>query len=58
MIDACAFIGLPLNFRNKLEIYPPTVKEVLTVPRYGIYQHIFTITAEDIMDYMRKDGYD
>lgn len=58
MINACAFIGLPLNFHNKLEIYPPTVKDVLTVPRYGMYQHIFTITAEDIMDQMRKDGYD
>ena len=58
MINARAFIGAPLNFNNKLDIYPPTIQEVLTNPMFGIYQQIFFITAEDIMDQMRKDGYD
>lgn len=56
MTDIRAFIGAPLNFNNKLNIYPPSVREIITNPKFGIFQQIFTITAEDIMDSFKKDG--
>jgi len=30
MIDARVLIGLPIKFKNKFEVYPPTVREVLS----------------------------
>ena len=54
MTNIAAFIGEPLNFKNKLNIYPPSVREVITNPNFGMYQKIFTITQEDIQDELRK----
>jgi hypothetical protein len=48
MTDIRAFIGAPLNFKNKLNIYPPSVREVVTNPKFGMYAKILTITQEDI----------
>jgi hypothetical protein len=48
MTDIRAFIGAPLNFKNKLNIYPPSVREVVTNPKFGMYSRILTITQEDI----------
>ena len=56
MIDIRAFIGAPLNFKNKLNIYPPSVREVVTNPKFGIYQQLFMLTQEDITDNLRKEG--
>ena len=56
MTNIAAFIGAPLNFKNKLFIYPPTVKEVVTNPKFGMYSTIFTITQEDIQDELKKNG--
>ena len=56
MINIAAFIGEPLNFKNKIWIYPPTVREVTTNPKFSIYQSILTITAEDIQDEFKKAG--
>ena len=56
MTNIAAFIGAPLNFKNKLFIYPPTVKEVATNPKFGMYSTIFTITQEDIQDELKKNG--
>ena len=56
MTDIRAFIGAPLNFKNKLNIYPPSVREVITNPKFGMYQKILTITQEDIQDELKKSG--
>jgi hypothetical protein len=44
MINPIAFIGEPLNFGKLCKIYPPTIKEVLTMPRFGQYKKLLTIT--------------
>ena len=56
MTDIRAFIGAPLNFKNKLNIYPPSVREVITNPQFGNYHSILCTTEEDIRDQLKKDG--
>ena len=56
MIDIRAFIGAPLNFRNKLNIYPPSVREVVTNSKFGMYAKILTFSQEDIQDELKKSG--
>lgn len=56
MIDPTVFIAAPANFRGLCLIYPPTVREVVTNPNFGIYQKILTITAEDLKDEAVKEG--
>ena len=48
MPNIAVFIGEPLNFKDKIKIYPPSLREVITNPKFGIYQKILTITQEDI----------
>ena len=55
MIDPAVFIAAPTNFRGLCLIYPPTVREVVTNPNFGVYQKILTITAEDIKDEAAKE---
>ena len=50
MINPATFIGRPLNFRYRCKIYPPTVEQVITNPRFGQFQKILTISQEDIID--------
>ena len=50
MLNSSIFIGEPLNFKNKIKIYPPTVKEVVTNPNYGVFYKLLTLTQEDIRD--------
>ena len=54
MINLSAFIGEPLNFKNKLWIYPPKIKEVISNPKYSLYERILTTSAEDIQDELKK----
>ena len=56
MTNITAFIGEPLNFKNKIWIYPPKVKDVIGNHKFSIYQKILTITAEDIQDELKKAG--
>ena len=56
MTNASVFIGEPLNFKNKIWVYPPKVKEVVANPKFGTYAKILTITAEDIRDELRDAG--
>ena len=58
MTDIRAFIGAPLNFKNKLNIYPPSIREVVTNPKFSIYSKILTITQEDIQDELKKSDED
>ena len=56
MINASVFIGEPLNFKDKIWIYPPKVKDVVVNPKFGMYVKILTITAEDIRDELKDVG--
>lgn len=56
MINIAAFIGEPLNFKNKLYVYPPSVREVTTNSKFGIYQKLLTSTQEDIIDELKQGG--
>ena len=56
MPNACFFIGLPRNFKNKFLIYPPKIADVVSNEEFSLYRHIFTITADDIKDQIKKKG--
>ena len=56
MTNITAFIGEPLNFKNKIWIYPPKVKDVIGNHKFAMYQKILTITAEDVQDELKKAG--
>ena len=44
------FIGEPYPFKKGIMIYPPTVRDVVTNPRYGIYTRLLTQSQEEIED--------
>ena len=50
MLDPVVLIGEPLNYKNKIKIYPPTVKQVVTNPNFGVFYKLLSITQEDIKD--------
>ena len=54
MINPATFIGEPLSFEGKFNIYPPTIKQIIMTPEYSQYNKILTITAEDIADEVVK----
>ena len=54
MIDPTILIGEPLNFKGKLKIYPPRVRDVVTNPNYGILYKILTMSQDDIKDEVGK----
>ena len=54
MTNIAAFIGEPLNFKDKIWVYPPKVKDVVTNSKFGMYAKILTITAEDIRDELKE----
>ena len=56
MIDPSVFIGEPLRFYNICKVYPPTVREVISIPLFSAYQKLLTITQEDIADENKKKG--
>jgi hypothetical protein len=56
MININAFIGEPLNFKNKFWIYPPKVKEVITNTKFATYSKILTFSADDIQDELKGIG--
>ena len=56
MTNITAFIGEPLNFKDKIWVYPPKIKDVVGNHKFAMYQKILTITAEDIQDELKKAG--
>jgi hypothetical protein len=44
MINPSILIGEPLDFKGKLKIYPPRVKDVVTNPNYHIFYKILTMS--------------
>lgn len=56
MINPCAFIGAPIQFRNICAVYPPTVKEVISNETLLQSYKLLTQTAEDIEDLITEIG--
>lgn len=52
------FLGYPVEFKNLCLIYPPKVKEVINTKNYGIYNHILTLSQEEIEDEFVAHGKD
>ena len=44
------FICEPAEFKPGIKIYPPTVREVITNERYGIYGRLLTYSQEEVED--------
>ena len=44
------FLCEPVQFKPGIKIYPPTVREVVTNERYGLYGKLLTYSQEDIED--------
>ena len=53
MLNPAILIGEPLSFKNKLNVYPPTVKQVVTNPNFNIFYKVLTLTQEDIQDELK-----
>ena len=54
MLNPTILIGEPLNYKGKINIYPPTVKQVVTNPSFGVFYKILTMTQEDIRDEVKE----
>ena len=54
MLDPIIFIGEPLNYKGKINIYPPTVKQVVTNPNFGVFYKLLTLTQDDVKDEVGK----
>ena len=56
MINDKIFLGLPIDFKDKCKIYPPTVNEVSGNNHFHIFQSLFTMTQEELEDaYLQND---
>jgi hypothetical protein len=53
MLNPVVLIGEPLDFKGKLKIYPPRVKDVVTNPNFGIFYKLLTISQDDIRDELK-----
>ena len=53
MLNPVVLIGEPLDFKGKLKIYPPCVKDVVTNPNFGIFYKVLTITQDDIREELK-----
>lgn len=52
------FLGYPVEFKKLCLIYPPKVKEVINTKNYGVYNHILTLSQEEIEDEFVAHGKD
>ena len=53
MLDPVVLIGEPLDFKKKLKIYPPQVKDVVTNSNFGAFYKILTLTQDDVRDELK-----
>ena len=59
MPDPIVLLGEPLNYKGKINIYPPTVRQVVTNPNFGVFYKLLTLTQDDITDEVKdklKEG--
>ena len=56
-MNAAVFIGQPLHFRKGIDVYPPLIKDMLSLTYYSSAVQIFTTSQEDIWDMIaEKNG--
>ena len=53
MLNPTILIGEPLNYKGKINIYPPAVKQVVTNPSFGVFYKLLTITQDDVKDELK-----
>lgn len=51
-----AFLKIPINFKNKCYIYPPSVKEVISEEKFNSYRNCFCISQEQLEDELTDYG--
>ena len=44
------FIGRPAQFKPGIEVYPPTIKQVIEVDRFNAYCQVITYSQEEVED--------
>ena len=54
MINELFYLGEPFEFKPGINIYPPTVKQVVSDKYYGVYGKILTQSQEEIEDEFLK----
>lgn len=52
------FIGAPLEFKYGVNIYPPTIKDVVCTNLYSAYSQVLTYSQEEIEDIFVKEKKD
>lgn len=50
MINENFFLKLPISFKNKCKIYPPSINEILEESNFSFYKRILTYSQEEIED--------
>lgn len=50
MIDKKIFFKLPINFKDKCLVYPPTIKEIIEDDDFYFYVKVLTISQEELED--------
>lgn len=51
MIDSAnTFLGIPIDFKGRFKVYPPSIRDTLANPNFKQYLSLFTISQEDIED--------
>ena len=56
MIDPAVFICEPIHFQNICKVYPPTIRQVVSIPLYSVYQKTLTLSQDDIIAENKKQG--
>ncbi len=55
MINEMFFLKLPVDFKGKCKIYPPSINEILNNKNFHLYEKILTFSQEEIEDEFVKD---
>ena len=58
MSNANFFLGLPVSFKEKCFIYPPSINDGLANENFSIYKHLLTLSQEEIEDDYIKNNPD
>lgn len=51
-----AFLKLPINFKDKCYIYPPSIKEVLVEDKFNLYHNYLCLSQEQLEDELTNYG--
>ena len=50
MIKDSAFLKIPIDFKNKFKIYPPSVNQIVSDSKFWTYFKVLTLSQEEIED--------